>query len=366
MSLAIGLAALAAAPAGAGAAVPRDFVGIESPDTFAFTFSLDDYDPAAAASNLRAQRETGIRIHRQQFRWQDIERSRGRYTFDIYDRYMDRMGAAGIRVLPVLFDAPRWHTGPGENARKGIVGRPKSGRALGKLGAALIKRYGPKGTFWRSRPASHRRASAIRSWQIWNEPNLRFYWGGRPNAKQYVQLLKGVYPLMKKADRKAEIVTAGIPQSTTARAVPLKKYIQQMYKAGAKKWFDTFGLNAYARNAKDLGVKLKLVRDQMKRGRDGKAKLWITEIGWADTGNRHYLVKGAKGQAREITQSIALIKRERTRRRLRGFIYYQWKDSPPAGGRVDPGTWGFHAGLLRRDGREKRAFHAFKAAVKKL
>jgi hypothetical protein len=343
-------------------------VGIESPDTFAYTFSLSGYDPAAADANLRAQRGIGVGIHRQQFKWQDIERSRGRYDFEAfgYDRYMDRMAANGMRVLPVLFDAPRWHTAKGEKLGKGIVGRPKSGRALGKFAAAVIKRYGPKGSFWRGRPASQKRASAIRSLQLWNEPNLRFYWSGRPKAKQYVAVLKGAYPQIKRANRSVEVVTAGIPQSSTARAVPLKKYIQQMYRAGAKKWFDTFGLNAYARNAKDLGRKLRLVRDQMRKGRDGKAKLWITEIGWADTGNRHYLVKGAKGQAREITKSIALIKKQRKRSRLRGFIYYQWRDAPPAGSRVDPGTWGFHAGLLKENGSRKRAFNAFRAAVNKL
>lgn len=362
ISLAIGLTGAALLAPSAGAAVPKDFVGVESPDTFAFAFNSD---PAGVDRNLAAQSATGIHIHRQQFKWQDIERTRGRYTFDIYDRYMERMGAAGVRVLPVLFDAPTWHTASGENLSKGLFGRPKSGKALGEFGAALIKRYGPKGSFWNGKPSSFR-TSAIRSWQIWNEPNLRFYWSGKPNAKQYVAVLKDTYKLMKAADRKAEIVTAGMPQSTTARAVPLKKYIDQIYKAGGKRWFDTLGLNAYAKNSKDLASKLKLVRSRMSKGRDGKAKLWITEIGWADKGNKHYLVKGAAGQAREITKSIALIKKERTRRKLRGFIYYQWRDSPPSGSRVDPGTWGFHAGLLKENGGFKRAHKAFKVAVAKL
>lgn len=362
ISLAIGLTALAAAPA-ANAAVPADFVGVESPDTFAFTYNND---PAGADRNLAAQSATGIHIHRQQFKWQDIERKKGRYNFDIYDRYMERMAAAGVRVLPVLFDAPKWHTASGENLSKGLFGRPKSGKALGNFGAAVIKRYGPRGSFWKGQPARFKK-SAIRSYQIWNEPNLRFYWGGKPNAKQYVAVLKDTYKIMKKADPKAEIVTAGIPDSTTQRAVPLGKYIQQMYKAGAKKWFDTLGFNAYANNTKDLANKLKLVRSRMSKGRDGKAKLWITEIGWADKGNKHYLVKGATGQAREITKAIALIKKERKRRKLRGFVYYQWRDSPPAAGsRVDPGTWGFHAGLLNEAGGFKKAHKAFKVAVAKL
>ena len=361
-AVAIAFAAVAAAPS-AGAAVPKDFVGVESPFTFA---SAIEGRPAEADRDLAAQTATGIHIHRQQFKWQDIEQQKGRYNFALYDLYMERMAASGVRVLPVLFDAPRWHTAKGENLKKGLFGRPKSGKALGKFAAAVIKRYGPKGSFWKGRPARFRKV-AIRALQMWNEPNLRFYWSGKPNAKQYVAVLKGAYPLIKKANRNVEVVTAGIPQSTTAKSVGLKKYIDQMYRAGGKKWFDTFGLNAYAKNSKDLGKKLKLVRSRMSKGRDNKAKLWITEIGWADTGNKHYLVKGAKGQAREITKSIALIKKERKRRKLRGFIYYQWRDTdPPPGREIDPGTWGFHAGLLKQDGSFKLAHKAFKVAVAKL
>ena len=39
--------------------------------------------------------------------------------------------------------------------------------------------------------------------------------------------------------RALDLVSAGIPQSSTKRAVPLKKYLQQMYRNGAKKAFET-------------------------------------------------------------------------------------------------------------------------------
>ena len=148
---------------------------------------------------------------------------------------------------------------------EGPFSRPKSGKALGKFGAAVIKRYGPKGSFWRGKPSRFRQ-SAIRALQLWNEPNLRFYWSGKPNAKQYVAVLKGASSI-NKADRNTEVVTAGIPQSTTRGAIGLKKYLTQMYKAGAKKWFDTLGLNAYAKNAKDLATSSAWSASVMKQAR---------------------------------------------------------------------------------------------------
>ena len=359
------LIALTALAPSAGAAVPKDFVGIDSQDTFqsAFDNRLTD-----VATNLAAQAATGIHIHRQPFYWEQIETSKGRYDFSVHDRYMLQMASKGMRVLPVLFDAPPWHTAGRDRPDKGLFSRPKSGKALGKFAAAVVNRYGPRGSFWKGQPAKYRRSSAIRAAQIWNEPNLRYYWSGKPNAKQYVAVLKGAFQGIKRArgGKGVEVVTAGIPQSTTRGAIGLKKYLTQMYKAGAKRWFDTLGLNAYARNSKDLGRKLTLMRSVMKRRRDGKAKLWITEIGWADTGNRHYLVKGARGQAREITNAIALIKKRRRSQRLRGFIYYQWRDAPTYREGLDAGTWGLHAGLLRQDGSFKRAHKAFKRAVAKL
>lgn len=354
------IATLALAPS-AGAAVPKDFVGIESPDTYQYVFNGD---AAGADRNLAEQRGVRIGIHRQQFKWEDIETRKGRYNFGVTDAYVGRMASNNMRILPVLFDAPAFHAKGKDRPGSGLFFPPKSGKSLGKFGAAVIKRYGPRGSFWRANPSVPK--IPIRSYQMWNETNLRFYWGGKPNAKQYVAVLKGAYPIMKKADRKAEIVTAGLPQSNTRGAIPLKTYIAQMYRAGAKRWFDTMGLNAYARNSKDLLSKLKLVRSQMSKGRDGKAKLWITEMGWADSGSKHYLVKGALGQAREIKNSIALIKKERTRRKLRGFVYYQWRDTDPHRSGIDPGTWGFHAGLLKENYVPKRALNAFKSAVAKL
>lgn len=353
--------ALVVAAPGATAKVPKDFVGIDSQDTFQYAFN-NDID--AMTSNLSAQAAIGIGIHRQPFDWELIESRQGEYDFAITDRYMENMAAQGMRVLPVLFNAPPWHTAPGEDLEKAIWGRPTSGRPLGRFGAALIRRYGPSGTFWQGMPDSFRRNSAIRSWQIWNEPNLRQYWSNRPNAKQYVRVLKGAYREMKEADPNAEIVTAGIPQSTLYRAVPIKKYTNRMYKAGAKKWFDTFGLNAYAKNAKDCEEKVDLIRRVMNENGDRKAKIWITEIGWADTGNPHYLVKGPRGQARQIRRTIPLIGELRKSRRVRGFIYYMWRDVIPTHREgVDPGTWGWHTGLLRRDGSFKRAYTAFKEVV---
>jgi hypothetical protein len=360
------LALVLTLPATAGASHPRDFVGIDSQDTFQHAFNND---PNAMTSNLSAQAATGIKIHRQPFSWELIEHRKGRYDFTITDRYMTKMAAHGMKVLPVLFNAPKWQSAKGERLRKGIFARPKSGKALGKFGRALIKRYGPKGTFWnQGGMRTFRKRSAIRAWQIWNEPNLRQYWSGRPNAKQYVKTLLAARKQMRRAPygKKAEIVTAGVPESKIRGAVPLKKFIPRMYKAGLRKVKHTFGFNAYANNSKDLLRKLRYVRKYMNKGRAKRKKIWITEIGWASAGKKHRLRKGRRGQAREITRAVKVIKKQRRKLKLRGFVYYNWRDSLPYREGISAGTWGFHAGLLERDGDFKPAQRAFRVAVARL
>jgi hypothetical protein len=356
----------AIAPATASAGHPRDFVGIDSQDTFQAAFNND---MNAMTTNLSGQANIGVKIHRQPFNWDLLEPRKGRYDLSITDRYMTKMAAHGMRVLPVLFDAPPFHAKRKDRPGKGMYSRPKSGRALGKFGRALIKRYGPRGTFWKQRGMKrYRKRSAIRAWQIWNEPNLRQYWSGRPNAKQYVRMLLAARKQMRKAPygKKAEIVTAGVPESKIRGAVPLRKYIPRMYKAGLRKIKHTFGFNAYANNTTDLNNKIRRVRKLMNKGRAKRKKIWITEIGWASAGKKHRLRKGRKGQAREITRAIRLIGKQRKKRRLRGFIYYNWRDALPYRKGIHAGTWGFHAGLIERDGDFKPAHRAFRRAVARL
>ena len=105
---------------------------------------------------------------------------------------------------------------------------------------------GPNGTLWAERPDVPR--LPIRSWQIWNEPNLRQYWCDKPNAKQYVAMLRAVGTAIKQVDRSAHIVTAGLPDSKLSGAIPLKRFIDQMYAAKAAKYFDSLAINSYAKD----------------------------------------------------------------------------------------------------------------------
>jgi hypothetical protein len=84
----------------------------------------------------------------------------------------------------------------------------------------------------------------IAAYQIWNEPNLAREWGDKPpNAKEYTQMLKRAYETIKRVDPNAIVVSAGLAPTTelSQRAVPDTQFIQAMYGAGAKPYFDMLG-----------------------------------------------------------------------------------------------------------------------------
>jgi polysaccharide biosynthesis protein PslG len=346
-------AALVLLPAaGAAAAVPKTFVGIVSEDVFA-----GDADYRTA--NLSAQSAIGIGLIRQTFNWSEIEKAPGQYDFSAYDAYVGAAAAHGITILPILFKPPAFRS-PNPGAR--FTYPPKQYRDLGVFGAAVIRRYGANGSYWTQNPGVPK--LPFRSVQVWNEPNLRQYWPPQPNPEKFTKLLKAAAKPIKAADRSVEIVTAGLPQSGQSRP-SLLKYVERMYKSGAKSAFDTLAINTYARNDRELVTLLKNVRRLMNKYRDRRAKIWATELGWSDTGPASPFRAGVGGQADRIKKSFKQLRRFRTKLGIRGVVYYSWRDGAPYPPQFRD-FWGLHTGLLKRDGSVKPAFNAFKQAVSAL
>jgi len=340
------IAPLAMAPAARAAPVGRDFVGVTAEDVFAG-------DASYRTHNLEAQSALGIGLLRQTFDWAQIERAPGQYDLSYHDAYVLAAASHGMTILPILFDAPAFHARPSN----GTAACPPSNNAsLAAYAQALVRRYGPGGTLWAERPDIA--PLPIRSWQIWNEPNLRVYWCNRPSARQYVAMLRTVGTAIKRVDPGAQIVTAGLPDSKLSGTVPLRRFIDQMYRGGAARYFDSLAINSYARDHRELGRMLAAVRKQMNARRDRRGRIWITEIGWGDRGPKHRYVVGEKGQATRIAQSLALIRRQRGRLRLRGVVYFCWRDAPPYAPNFKD-MWGLHTGLLDINGQPKQSFDVF-------
>ena len=144
------------------------------------------------------------------------QRRRRRSTGAASTRRSKRPPAPGIDVLPFLTGAPTWAVPAdrrsGGGGAKAPAHLPVSGaaaRRLGRLpqrgGRPLRARTAASGP---SNPSVPKRP--IRTWQIWNEPNFK-YFVARPNPAEYGKLVKISYDRARRRPTRArKVVLAGL------------------------------------------------------------------------------------------------------------------------------------------------------------
>jgi hypothetical protein len=130
--------------------------------------------------------KVGFRIVRRGFYWNAVEREKGVYTFDNYDKTMAHAKKLGITVVGVLFGGNSLY----ENDGRGGIQTDPGRQGFAKFAAALAEHYKDHSVLW----------------ELWNEPNVRTFWrkDGKHNsdefAKEYTDLAKAVVPAMLEAD----------------------------------------------------------------------------------------------------------------------------------------------------------------------
>lgn len=330
---------------------PRDFVGLVTEDVFAG-------DAGYRERTLQRQADAGVGLIRQTFDWSAIETAPGRYELAVHDEYVAAVSRAGIALLPILFGPPEFRSGAPREGAADATYPPRRARDMARYASVLVRRYGPEGSLWRERPDLPRRP--IRAWQVWNEPNLPVYWGGRPDAGEYARLLGTVADAIHEEDPEAEVVTAGMPNSRLG--IPFAEYATSLLRAGEPDDFDALAVHPYARTVPALLEGVGSARRLLDASGRRDAELWVTEIGWASSGPRSPFTIGPRRQARLVDEAIRGLAEERERLRVRGFVYFGWGDAVPYGGGKD--FWGLHTGLRRLDGSPKPAFRAFRDAVR--
>ena len=81
----------------------------------------------------------------------------------------------------------------------------------------------------------------MRARQVWNEPNLPVF-GRRDPTRCLRAPAWATASAIKHVDPKAEIVTAGMPQSRLG--VPFRTFLERMYQAGAAGSFGILAVHA--------------------------------------------------------------------------------------------------------------------------
>ena len=145
--LALVIAAVAATPTGAALACrPRSACPF-----FGLGAEHGNVDAGQRASDLDRQAATGIGTMRENIRWDQIERSAGKFDFSRLDAIVRDMAARKLQMLPTLVYAPDFYTAKPTGATGSTQYPPKDPATLAAFATKLVKRYGPRGTIWCTR-----------------------------------------------------------------------------------------------------------------------------------------------------------------------------------------------------------------------
>jgi hypothetical protein len=249
------------------------------------TFLNQEVEDKKRALQLDMIRAAGFHWIRQEFPWEDIEiHGKGDFTdrrnampvsaWDKYDSIVRMANERGIQVIARLSTPPRWTR---KDPDAIATTPPDNLNDFGDFVDAVVKHY--KGQ--------------IMYYQIWNEPNVYPEWGDQEISPEgYVELLKTGYMRAKAADPNVVILSA--PLAPTIEMGPRDMndfiFLQRMYDAGAKNFFDILSLNDYGlwSGPSDRRMRPRVlnfsrpvyVRDIMVRNGDEHKAIWASEIGW--------------------------------------------------------------------------------------
>jgi hypothetical protein len=296
----------------------------------------------------------GVESIRVPLGWADLQSQEGGpIQWAGVDYLVEKAAFSGLDVLPTISGAPTWAVPianvQGDRSAKAPAHLPVSGAAAGGWRSLLIQaveRYGPGGQFWLTHPNVP--VKPIRSWQIWNEPNFK-YFVAKPNPAEYGKLVKLSYSALKAADPGAQVVLAGLfAQPLGARYIRLVKgkeklqhpgsinyfasyFLEQMYKRtpGIKSKFSAVSLHPYTETWRYLTPEIEEVRDVLTASNDAAKPLWITELGWSSGPKRSNdaFAKGPSGQVAELRGAFQLLTANAAKWRIKRLYWFSAEDA---------------------------------------
>ena len=268
--------ALAAGPQAPVAAIPNTDVDPYGTNTF-----LDkEVEYWKKDRTMQMISQAGIKWIKQLFSWNEIEFKKGYFNDDKnqksgwqkYDEIVDLAGKYGIQIVARIDQTPAW-----ANPAGGVPGgHPANYQDYADFLKAFVQHYKGK----------------VQYITVWNEPNLEREWEPtkKVNPAGYVDMLKLAYKAVKATDPSVKVMAAPLA-ITLEENINLSEltYLDQMYKAGAKDYFDIMPANAYglefppeaAPDPKVLNYRrVELLHNVMVQNGDTNKAVWFNEYGW--------------------------------------------------------------------------------------
>ena len=213
---------------------------------------------------LKMLQNNGCTWVRMGVRWDQMEKRQGRYDWTELDRMAAAMDRYDMNLLLNLnVSVPGW-ANDSSNERL-VPADPSAYVAFARAVATHLPRQ--------------------RFYEISNLPNTDGNWDPAPSATAYTDYLRRTYLAIKAVRPNSVILTGGLGYNEVGprhpKNIPGSKFLEQMYRAGAKPYFDVVSFHAYwwpGHEPYGWG-QLQAAIPVMEQNGDGTKPIWITEYG---------------------------------------------------------------------------------------
>lgn len=353
----LGNVAVDAAPAQAES--DASYVGRVGMNSNGFWFGAND--ASAAYSRLAAG---GVNRVREDFNWNAIEPQRGQFNWSRPDTMMTAASRAGVEVLGILDYSAAWASSdPSGNRDEHFA--PRDNADYAAYARAVVRRYGPSGTFWSQHPELT--PQPVTAMEIWNEPWGWWSWRDEPSPVAYAAMARAAAEAIHAADPSVKVVMeASLLQARHDGATA--GWIDQVLGAqpALKSLVDVFSLHPYPypkQNGPNVDHsdprwdyrQIELVR-QTTVSLGARKPIWVSEVGWSTAPEADGAVTEAQ-QSRYIQDAIV--------RAFTNWPYveriYLYSDDRDGSDRRDLESW---FGLFHSDGSAKPAWSALTRTIR--
>ncbi len=237
---------------------------------YGVTIDLTQYDEVALTTTLAEMEQNGLTWLRQPVNWAEVEPTPGQFNWASLDRILTH--TPPFELIIVLHTTPAWARLAGTNP----TAPPTHLSDFGHFARQFATRYGQQVDFY----------------QIWHEPNLSAAWGDTfVDPAAYADMLREATLNIRDVDSSSYILTAALAATLEDGPLNLNEltYLDQLYQARAKQWFDIVAIQPYGLWTKALDEpnpnqlnfrRAELVRQVMLRHGDNQTPVWATAFGW--------------------------------------------------------------------------------------
>ncbi|MBI2060924.1 MAG: hypothetical protein HYT87_14245 [Nitrospirae bacterium] len=217
-------------------------------------------------------------IVRMAFRRGEMEIQPGDYDFTWHDRSVDLFRSKGINVLGVLIGSTPWTlTAPVADLSQMGFYPPDDPSEFGRYVAEVVSHFKGRVAFW----------------EIWNEPNILFFWSPTPDATRYASLLRESIRSIRSADPAAQVISGAMAPAPSLPPLSYSdaEFLDAVLSADPdlSRDLDGIGIHNYGlyppqdppeENGADYRAQVRRLREVLKRRAADELPLWATEFGF--------------------------------------------------------------------------------------